>query len=114
MRAVSPHSCNIMTLRYALTMMFSYMCFLIVFKWLTNWAAPGMMEAPRLLNLMIEMCLSPFSLSDQYHIYPGQVPMALWSGEQSEAEKRKGGGSREGRENERFSVIRETLFRIVF
>eukprot|EP01095_Lingulamoeba_sp_RSL-Kostka_P008020 TRINITY_DN2626_c3_g1_i1.p1 TRINITY_DN2626_c3_g1~~TRINITY_DN2626_c3_g1_i1.p1 ORF type:complete len:845 (+),score=277.76 TRINITY_DN2626_c3_g1_i1:83-2617(+) len=48
---------------------FGYMDFLIILKWLINWTDG---EAPRLLNLMISMCLTPFSLEEQYKIFPGQ------------------------------------------
>jgi V-type H+-transporting ATPase subunit a len=49
---------------------FGYMCFLIVLKWTIDYEDPG--TAPRILNLMTEMILSPWTLSDKYSIYPGQ------------------------------------------
>lgn len=55
---------------------FGYMVFLIIFKWLTNWEEASM-EAPRLLNLIIEMCLMPMQLSEKFHIYPGQHAVQL-------------------------------------
>jgi len=52
---------------------FGYMCFLIIFKWLHDYSDPNAMASPRILNLMISMLLSPFSLDPQYAMYNGQV-----------------------------------------
>eukprot|EP01096_Ripella_sp_DP13-Kostka_P016763 TRINITY_DN827_c0_g2_i1.p1 TRINITY_DN827_c0_g2~~TRINITY_DN827_c0_g2_i1.p1 ORF type:complete len:888 (-),score=454.20 TRINITY_DN827_c0_g2_i1:2225-4780(-) len=56
---------------------FGYMCFLIVFKWLTDYSVEGAMASPRLLNLMISMLLSPFKLDPQYYMYHGQHGVQL-------------------------------------
>jgi V-type H+-transporting ATPase subunit a len=55
---------------------FGYMCFLVVLKWLIDWNnVEG--GAPRLLNVMISMVMMPFSLPDEYKIFPGQHVVQL-------------------------------------
>jgi len=49
---------------------FGYMCFLIILKWTINYEDPG--TAPRILNLLTEMILSPWVLSDKFKFFPGQ------------------------------------------
>jgi len=49
---------------------FGYMCFLIVFKWLTFFQDPS--NAPLLLNVMIDMLLSPWTLPERDYLYSGQ------------------------------------------
>jgi V-type H+-transporting ATPase subunit a len=59
-----------------LSSIFGYMCILIVTKWLIQWPTG---DAPRLLNLMIEMLLTPWQLSPKFIIYEyqHQVQMIL-------------------------------------
>lgn len=54
---------------------FGYMCFLIFFKWTIPYSDPS--TAPLLLNVMIDMLLSPFSLPDKDFLYEGQHPVQL-------------------------------------
>ena len=49
---------------------FGYMCFLIFLKWTTIWEDAS--RAPRILNLLTEMILSPWSLSEQFTMFYGQ------------------------------------------
>lgn len=49
---------------------FGYMCFLIVLKWVIQWDTN---QAPRLLNLMIDMILQPWAFPAEYQMFPGQV-----------------------------------------
>lgn len=49
---------------------FGYMCFLIFLKWSINWEDAS--KAPRILNLLTAMILSPWSLDDKFYIFPGQ------------------------------------------
>lgn len=49
---------------------FGYMCFLIFLKWTIIWE--DAFRAPRILNLLTEMILSPWSLSESFTMYYGQ------------------------------------------
>jgi len=57
---------------------FGYMCFLIVYKWCIDWRTPPETlqgnAAPSILNIMIQMFLSPRlgTFDPKYHLYPGQ------------------------------------------
>jgi len=51
---------------------FGYMCFLVFVKWSTNFVAQGK-EAPYLLNVMINMFLTPFSIEEGHALVPGQL-----------------------------------------
>jgi len=61
--------------------LFGFMDALIIFKWLNDWrdpqysnyGGPGGFIAPRLLNLLINMFLSPFEVAPQYNIINGQL-----------------------------------------
>merc|ERR1712137_250980 len=64
---------------------FGFMDALIVFKWLNDWSAPqytleqgpdGFLS-PRLLNLLIQMFLTPFNVQDQYNIIDHQLAIQL-------------------------------------
>lgn len=52
--------------------LFGYLVFLIFYKWTTDWLALGR-DAPFLLNVMIYMFLSPFSLSEENKLFEGQL-----------------------------------------
>jgi vacuolar-type H+-ATPase subunit I/STV1 len=63
---------------------FGYMCFLIFLKWSTDFEhfPPPTLQgnsAPSILNLMIQMFLSPSpsTLRDEFHLYPGQPGIQL-------------------------------------
>jgi len=63
---------------------FGYMCFLIFFKWSTDFehSPPPTLNgnsAPSILNLMIQMFLSPTpsTFKDDFHLYPGQPGIQL-------------------------------------
>ena len=58
-----------------LSSIFGYMSILIITKWLIQWPDSS---APRLLNLMIEMILSPWSLSPKYLIFNYQVDFFIF------------------------------------
>lgn len=49
---------------------FGYMCFLVILKWLMDWKSLRI-AAPRILNIMINMLLSPTSLESP--LYSGQT-----------------------------------------
>jgi len=49
--------------------LFGYMCFLIVFKWCSNWTG---INPPLILNVMINMFLSPAKVPDESRMYSGQ------------------------------------------
>jgi V-type H+-transporting ATPase subunit a len=49
---------------------FGYMCFLIFLKWNTIWEDAS--RAPRILNLLTEMILSPWILSEKFTMFYGQ------------------------------------------
>jgi len=49
---------------------FGYMCFIIVFKWFISYSDP--FNSPLLLNVMIDMLLSPQTLADKDYLYDGQ------------------------------------------
>jgi len=57
---------------------FGYMCFLIVYKWCIDWREPPETlqgnAAPSILNIMIQMFLSPRlgTFDPKYHLFPGQ------------------------------------------
>ncbi|KAL6043534.1 V-type proton ATPase subunit a [Balamuthia mandrillaris] len=53
---------------------FGYMTFLIFFKWSTDF---GNTEAPLLLNLLIDMFLSPFNVKPLNHLYTGQTAVQV-------------------------------------
>jgi len=55
--------------------LFGYMVFLIIYKWSVTWTT----SPPFLLNVMIQMFLSAFSLADENKVFNGQfyVQMAL-------------------------------------
>lgn len=65
-----------------LTAVFGYMDILIVFKWLKDWTGgyypptPDH-QVPRLLNVMIQMLLSPWTIPADYQLYSGQVRIQL-------------------------------------
>jgi V-type H+-transporting ATPase subunit a len=57
---------------------------LIVMKWLINWDqlpyssyGPQGFLAPRLLNLLIQMFMTPFKVLDEFHIFNGQLGIQL-------------------------------------
>jgi len=50
--------------------LFGYMCFLIIFKWCTDWTGRN---PPLILNVMISMFLSPTHLSDDNKMFDGQL-----------------------------------------
>ena len=58
---------------------FGYMDLLIIVKWVTDWSNVWQVseyhnwEVPLLLNVMIQMFLSPFSLDPQFTLYRGQL-----------------------------------------
>mmetsp|Transcript_2798 Transcript_2798/g.9869 ORF Transcript_2798/g.9869 Transcript_2798/m.9869 type:complete len:851 (-) Transcript_2798:44-2596(-) len=54
---------------------FGYMVFLILLKWLIQWDTN---QAPRLLNLMIDMILQPWAFPDSYRMFPGQHLLQLF------------------------------------
>jgi V-type H+-transporting ATPase subunit a len=56
---------------------FGYMCFLILFKWSNAWQSQ---TPPFLLNVMIQMFLSPFGVADENKLFNGQVSLIklLW------------------------------------
>mmetsp|Transcript_1664 Transcript_1664/g.5908 ORF Transcript_1664/g.5908 Transcript_1664/m.5908 type:complete len:860 (-) Transcript_1664:40-2619(-) len=74
---------------------FGYMDILIIFKWITDWTNPqyiyNMFSAPRLLNLMIQMFLTPLELGPCNHTWdttlgvssledqPWAIPQHLYS-----------------------------------
>jgi V-type H+-transporting ATPase subunit a len=65
-----------------LSAIFGYMDVLIVFKWLKDWSQGDYPPTdahlvPRLLNVMIQMLLSPWSVPDDYKMYPGQLYVQL-------------------------------------
>jgi len=49
---------------------FGYMCFLIFLKWTIQWEDAS--RAPRILNLITEMILSPWVLSEEFTMFYGQ------------------------------------------
>lgn len=49
---------------------FGYMCFLIFLKWTIIWDDAS--RAPRILNLLTEMILSPWALTDKFTMFYGQ------------------------------------------
>ena len=49
---------------------FGYMCFLIFLKWTIIWDDAS--RAPRILNLLTEMILSPWALSEKFTMFYGQ------------------------------------------
>jgi len=51
---------------------FGYMCFLIFLKWCINFVGEDK-QAPYLLNVMIKMYLSPFSIEDINQLFTGQL-----------------------------------------
>mmetsp|Transcript_34621 Transcript_34621/g.59354 ORF Transcript_34621/g.59354 Transcript_34621/m.59354 type:complete len:816 (-) Transcript_34621:68-2515(-) len=53
-----------------LNSIFGYMCFLIILKWTTVWDDAS--RAPRILNLLTEMILSPWTLSEKFTMFYGQ------------------------------------------
>ena len=50
--------------------LFGYLSFMIIFKWCTDWSNSN---PPYLLNVMIDMFLSPGFVSDEDRLYEGQV-----------------------------------------
>eukprot|EP00339_Tiarina_fusa_P009068 CAMPEP_0117024578 /NCGR_PEP_ID=MMETSP0472-20121206/18235_1 /TAXON_ID=693140 ORGANISM="Tiarina fusus, Strain LIS" /NCGR_SAMPLE_ID=MMETSP0472 /ASSEMBLY_ACC=CAM_ASM_000603 /LENGTH=823 /DNA_ID=CAMNT_0004731041 /DNA_START=18 /DNA_END=2489 /DNA_ORIENTATION=+ len=64
--------------------LFGFMDALIVMKWLIDWTLPQYQShgvdgflAPRLLNLLIQMFLTPFKVLDQFYIFNGQLGIQL-------------------------------------
>ena len=64
--------------------LFGFMDALIVMKWLINWdtiqytsKGAGGFLAPRLLNLLIQMFMTPFKVVDDYYIFNGQLGIQL-------------------------------------
>jgi len=57
-----------------MTSLFGYLCFMMVYKWCKDW---GSDSPPYLLNVMINMFLSPFSVSSDNKLYDGQVGVQL-------------------------------------
>lgn len=64
--------------------LFGFMDALIVMKWLINWdtiqytsKGAGGFLAPRLLNLLIQMFMTPFKVIDDYYIFNGQLAVQL-------------------------------------
>lgn len=51
---------------------FGYLCFLIIFKWMTNWEANGL-NPPGLLNTLIFMFLKIGSVDDSMRLFSGQA-----------------------------------------
>ena len=61
--------------------LFGYLCFLILFKWTTpysHWVEVGY-DPPFLLNVMIQMFLSPLNLAKENTLFPAQVFLYLFS-----------------------------------
>lgn len=64
---------------------FGFMDALIVMKWLIDWSVPFYTDccgadgflAPRLLNLLIQMFLTPFKILPQFYIFDGQLGVQL-------------------------------------
>jgi len=64
--------------------LFGYMDALIVMKWLINWDTPWYMKefqggfsSPRLLNVLIQMFLTPFSVDPEFDMFNGQLGIQL-------------------------------------
>jgi len=53
---------------------FGYLAFAIVFKWLTNWSGSN---PPSLLNMLINMFLSPGNVDENEKLYNGQSTIQL-------------------------------------
>jgi len=49
--------------------LFGYMCFLIVYKWSVDWTG---IQPPFLLNVMIQMFLSPIRIAPENKVFEGQ------------------------------------------
>eukprot|EP01094_Clydonella_sp_ATCC50884_P023611 TRINITY_DN570_c1_g1_i1.p1 TRINITY_DN570_c1_g1~~TRINITY_DN570_c1_g1_i1.p1 ORF type:complete len:834 (-),score=357.09 TRINITY_DN570_c1_g1_i1:154-2655(-) len=63
-------------------LIFGYMDFLIIYKWLKDWSVgpyppTADHQVPRLLNVMIQMFLSPWTVPEEYELFPGQVYIQL-------------------------------------
>jgi hypothetical protein len=56
----------------------SYLGLLIIIKWLTDWTGDPI-GPPRLMNVLINMLMSPFDMPPNLHMYFGQVCCATQS-----------------------------------
>ena len=55
---------------------FGYLAFTIVYKWSIDWSAVGR-NPPSLLNMLIQMFLSPGTVEDSEKLYNGQAPLQV-------------------------------------
>lgn len=55
---------------------FGYLCFIMFFKWGVDWVGSGI-TPPSLLNVMIQMFLSPMTLPAENQLFSGQLGVQL-------------------------------------
>jgi V-type H+-transporting ATPase subunit a len=56
---------------------FGYMCFLVIFKWCTDWSERQDIAPPNLIQTMIGMFLRPGSVDPSVQLYPHQATIQL-------------------------------------
>lgn len=58
--------------------LFGYLVICIIYKWSTDWTAPGATQPPGLLNMLIYMFLSPGSVKPEEQLFPGQNALQVF------------------------------------